>query len=293
MVFNLQLNFHQGQRKVGTAVELPLARRAQLAVVAHIRHVYTDYDKLLKSTSFQEARRSVEELTLEKLVQWRGDDESGIPELEDVFREVIVISDDEEDDMDESDTHGDNPVRPKDRDVSVEILSSQILEDKAEANTDNGTNHIVSPLPIRVGQRALFSDYGFDSRPVHKASLKPKIDRRGFSRYQVWGRAQDRYREKISGHLQSDTPDTPSVPVSSAERLDLPAERTRSHINSDTRRPLTPVMERINYPSPPIATRRDHRPHSGNMFEHGTAYVLYDGSRSRPVIIDLDTPFYK
>ena len=36
--------FQKGQRKVGTANELPLARRAQLAVVAHIRHVYTDYD---------------------------------------------------------------------------------------------------------------------------------------------------------------------------------------------------------------------------------------------------------
>lgn len=60
---------YQGQRKVGTAIELPLARRAQLAVVAHIRHIYTDYDRLLKVTSFHEARTTVEEPTLAKLVE--------------------------------------------------------------------------------------------------------------------------------------------------------------------------------------------------------------------------------
>ena len=74
-----------------------MARRVQLAVVAHIRHVYTQYDRLLKITSFQDARAAVEEPCLAKLVQWRGDDENGTTVLEDVFREVIVISDDEDD----------------------------------------------------------------------------------------------------------------------------------------------------------------------------------------------------
>ena len=70
-------------------------------MVAHIRHVYTDYDRLLKVTSFHEARSVVEEPTLAKLVAWRGDDENGKTILEDVFREVIVISDDDGDDDDD------------------------------------------------------------------------------------------------------------------------------------------------------------------------------------------------
>jgi hypothetical protein len=42
------------QVMIGYIRTLPLARRVQLAVVAHVRHVYTDYDRLLKTTSFHE-----------------------------------------------------------------------------------------------------------------------------------------------------------------------------------------------------------------------------------------------
>ena len=118
----LRFLFYQGQRKVGTALELPLARRAQLAVVAHIRHVYTDYDRLLKVTSFHEARTLVEEPTLAKLVEWRGDDENGKTVLEDVFREVIVISDDDDDsDSDE----GENIPPRSNRDHSIELYQAE------------------------------------------------------------------------------------------------------------------------------------------------------------------------
>lgn len=88
--------FQKGQKKVGTATELPLVRRAQLSVVAHVRHMYTKYDSLLKRFQWNEARSMVEGPTLRKLVEWRGDDDSGKEALEDVLREVIVISDDEE-----------------------------------------------------------------------------------------------------------------------------------------------------------------------------------------------------
>lgn len=179
----------QGQRKVGTASELPLARRAQLAVVAHIRHIYTEYDRLLRTTSFHEARTAVEEPTLAKLVEWRGDDENGRTILEDVFREVIVISDD-----DDSETEEEAAPASGTRDYSVEILSSQ-----ARA-------HEIQPQQVRTakpGQDPLreFSDDeappGF--RVVARAPAKKTIDRRGFSRYQAWDRALSRYRAGASG----------------------------------------------------------------------------------------------
>ncbi|RMJ28211.1 hypothetical protein PHISP_00914 [Aspergillus sp. HF37] len=126
--------FQKGQRKVGTAAELPLTRRAQLAVVAHIRHVYTHYDRLLKATSFHEARTLVEQATLAKLVEWRGDDENGKTVLEDVFREVIVISDDEDDLDDEEDP----PT--SERDQSVEIISTNPAHEELQTRSINYEN---------------------------------------------------------------------------------------------------------------------------------------------------------
>ncbi|KAE8366675.1 hypothetical protein BDV27DRAFT_124955 [Aspergillus caelatus] len=176
--------FQKGQRKVGTAVELPLARRAQLAVVAHIRHVYTDYDRLLKTTSFHEARSIVEEPTLAKLVEWRGDDENGKTVLEDVFREVIVISDDED-----SDTEGDIP-QAVDRDYSVKIISSHPRAEDLQMKPVNYSNSTHREHHLETSDEEAPPGFHF----IRIAPKRPRIDRRGFSRYQAWDRAIHRYR---------------------------------------------------------------------------------------------------
>ena len=86
---------------MGTASGTSLVRRANLAVVAHIRHTYTNYDELLRSNmTWIHARRGVEQFTLDKLVSWRGEEDDEDDVMEDVLREVVVISDDEEDDVD-------------------------------------------------------------------------------------------------------------------------------------------------------------------------------------------------
>lgn len=162
-----------------------MARRAQLAVVAHIRHVYTDYDRLLKTTSFQEARSHVEDPTLAKLVEWRGDDENGKTVLEDVFREVIVISDDED-----SDSEGDHPLSPG-RDPSVEIVSSNALHGELQTKQVN----YASPLRESV-QDSSDDDAPSGFRVVPQIPNRDKIDRRGFNRYQAWDRAINRYRKE-------------------------------------------------------------------------------------------------
>ncbi|GLA23233.1 hypothetical protein CBS76997_603 [Aspergillus niger] len=176
--------FQKGQRKVGTAVELPLARRAQLAVVAHIRHIYTDYDRLLKATSFHEARTAVEEPTLAKLVEWRGDDENGKTVLEDVFREVIVISDDED-----SDVEGE-PFSPNHRDNSVMVVSSNPQADELQTRTLNYANPALRDTQLDPSDEE--APPGF--RYIPEPPRRHKIDRRGFSRYQAWDRALNRYR---------------------------------------------------------------------------------------------------
>lgn len=110
-------NTIQGTNRVGNAKELPLARRVQLAVVAHIRHVYTDYDQILKIGTWTEARQKVEHVSLAKLKEWR--DEAGEPtnEVEDTFREVIVL--DDEDTTDEEDSRSPQQQREQ----SMEIVS--------------------------------------------------------------------------------------------------------------------------------------------------------------------------
>ncbi|KAJ5880569.1 uncharacterized protein N7473_011622 [Penicillium subrubescens] len=185
--------FQKGQRKVGTASELPLARRAQLAVVAHIRHLYTDYDRLLKQKSFHEARSEVEQVTLAKVIAWRGDDENGQTALEDVFREVIVISDD-----DDSETEEEEGLAPAGtRDHNVEILSSNSRTHEIQTQPISAV-HVTTQDPLR--EQSEEAPPGF--RIVTRVPARSAINRRGFNRYQAWNRALNRYRAEANGTQQ-------------------------------------------------------------------------------------------
>ncbi|KAI1473992.1 hypothetical protein F4774DRAFT_402259 [Daldinia eschscholtzii] len=93
--------FH-GESKVGMVKELTLARRVQLAAIAHIRHNHTRYDELLKETNWHNARKAVEKPCLDVIVKWRGDEETGRDQLDEILREVIEISDTEEESEDDS-----------------------------------------------------------------------------------------------------------------------------------------------------------------------------------------------
>ena len=165
-------------------------------MVAHIRHVYTNYDRLLKQKSFHEARSAVEQTTLTKVIQWRGDDENGQTVLEDVFREVIVISDDED-----SETEDEVGTR----DQSVEILSSSArIQD-------------VQTQPVNVGvptnadlARELSEEAPPGFRFVARMPAKKAIDRRGFNRYQAWNRALHRFRAEAQGTEQVRLGDAPA-----------------------------------------------------------------------------------
>jgi hypothetical protein len=92
----------------------------QLAVVAHIRHVYTDYDKLLKTGSWMQARQNVEHVSLAKLKEWRDEAGEASNEIEDTFREVIVLDDDDDEASDEG-----SMSTPDEREQSMEIVSSR------------------------------------------------------------------------------------------------------------------------------------------------------------------------
>ncbi len=117
--------FQLGDGKVGTADEIPLVRRAQLSVVAHVRHTYTKYDRLLRRMPYNQARHEVEDETLQKLVEWRGDeenvndDDSRRRAMDEIVREVIVVPSD-----DESDSDGDDSNHIRQDELKVEELPS-------------------------------------------------------------------------------------------------------------------------------------------------------------------------
>jgi hypothetical protein len=80
--------------------------------------MYTDYDKLLKTGSWMQARANVEHVSLAKLKEWRDEAGEQSNEIEDTFREVIVLDDDESSDEGSFST-------PDEREQSMEIVSSR------------------------------------------------------------------------------------------------------------------------------------------------------------------------
>ena len=88
---------------------------------AYIRHTYTDYDSILKTGgTWLEARAKAQPISFAKLKEWRDEGDSG--ELEETFREIIVLDDD--DDLD-SDTSNDTLSDGGGSDRSLEIISSK------------------------------------------------------------------------------------------------------------------------------------------------------------------------
>ena len=89
--------------RVGDARDLTLGRKVQLAVAAHVRHEYTNYDYLLATGTYnrKEARNAIQPQYVQKVAEWRGED--GKASVEEMFREIIEILDEDEDDTERDD----------------------------------------------------------------------------------------------------------------------------------------------------------------------------------------------
>lgn len=250
---------------MGTAAELPLARRAQLAVVAHIRHLYTDYDRLLKLKSFHEARSAVEQATLAKVIEWRGDDENGRTVLEDVFREVIVISDDDNSEA-ETNTHEQDPQislgDPRTHEVHVQPVSTAQLS-----------------RPDSLPESSEEAPPGF--RIVSKAPAERVGDRRGFSRYQAWNRALNRYRTEAQSTMaplgdasaEQRNPRYAKRPAVVQESADLArrwdtAPQFLDTVHKATREPILGEVSRQRAPVPLAVDRLSDSNHVGAQETH-------------------------
>lgn len=186
---------NQRPKPVGLCTDITLSRRAQLAVLAHIRHTHTRYDSLLKETTWQNARKVVEALCLDHLVKWRGDEETGRDQLDEILQEVVVISD-----SDSEESEGED-------EGETEESSPDVVIDRVTPVAEQGR---LNPLALPAAPQGQFP---VTSRPPQYLAPAPAIHRsqdhaahtprrttarrenRGFQRYRAWEEAIRRNRD--------------------------------------------------------------------------------------------------
>lgn len=164
--------FH-GEPTVGLQPGIPLSRRVQLAVLAHIRHTHTRYDLLLRETTWMNARKVVEPVCLDVLVKWRGDEETGRDQMEEILREVVVITDSEgsDDSSEEEDISEEEEEDEEDGEVTSTSSASVSLPDSR--------NQHRSTQPQSQAAAAFPQVQGTANASMDKRS------QRGFKRYQA------------------------------------------------------------------------------------------------------------
>lgn len=170
--------FH-GKPTVGLAPNLPLSKRVQLAVLAHIRHTHTRYDLLLREAEWLDARKVVEPICLDVLVKWRGDEETGRDQMEEILREVVVITDSEESDENSDEDSDEEEEDSSDEEGEITTASS------ASVSLPDSRNERRSAEPQK--QHPAATQMANDEPP------RDKNAQRGFKRYMAaWDQAKAR-----------------------------------------------------------------------------------------------------
>lgn len=189
-IFSAELLQTDSAPKVGLNETMPLHKRVQHAVLAHIRHRHTRYDALLREVGWAEARKIVEPVCLDILVKWRGDEENGRDQLDEILREVVVISDSDSDDSEEDEDSDDSDESMTDDGLPTRTAPALQAQFQALAQVHEGyhvTNSHTNGFE-RQAQHVPPQDY---SEPRYAARKKQS----GFKRYrQAWDDAVQRSR---------------------------------------------------------------------------------------------------
>jgi hypothetical protein len=250
--------FH-GEPTVGLQPEIPLSRRVQLAVLAHIRHTHTRYDKLLRETTWMNARKAVEPVCLDVLVKWRGDEETGRDQMDEILREVVIITDSEDDDdssEDEtseeegevtSDSSPEAPSQPNSRNMQRSLDATG----HSQSQSIVGSGHILNDPSASISSRTRAKT---DSRPQ-----KDKKAQRGFKRYQAaWEDAVHRRQDPTNRSITAGTPS--EDPPSRNPHLAVPSPRqSGAQFSMGEPSRLRPVNPNYEY------LREDHPRHHGDV----------------------------
>jgi hypothetical protein len=252
--------FH-GEPTVGLQPGIPLSRRVQLAVLAHIRHTHTRYDQLLKETSWMNARKAVEPVCLDVLVKWRGDEETGRDQMDEILREVVIITDSEESDesSDEDDSSDEEGEMSSSSSGSISLPASRNRNRSALPQTQvagpkepDQHNHIMdreSMAPAVVSSQN-------PPRDNSKAQTDKKTQR-GFKRYQAaWDEAVSRRKapETAPGDMPFEDPTTRRHQQGNIPRI-RDQNKYTVETNSEPRAAAYSTQVQGRYPDPITARR--------------------------------------
>ncbi|KAL2073345.1 hypothetical protein VTL71DRAFT_10669 [Oculimacula yallundae] len=224
--------FH-GEPTVGLQAGIPLSRRVQLAVLAHIRHTHTRYDKLLRETTWMNARKAVEPVCLDVLIKWRGDEETGRDQMDEILREVVIITDSEdEDDSSEEDSS----------DEDGEVTSASSMEPEVVPNSRNQqgvpSSQATSSVPNPAPNLAIRTIPGAISSRTRSRDPREKKEQRGFKRYQAaW---EDAINRRQAPRSHTGTPFQETV-------ISRPRSGVATHV-SGPRHPLVDLRANSTYP---------------------------------------------
>jgi len=149
------------------------------------------------------ARKAVEPLCLDILVKWRGDEETGRDQLDEILCEVIVISDSESDDGSDDEEDDDEPDSP-DTPLSGDAVAHTAPPPPEPAVAAPGTSGSIA-LPAtnhRRGEsrpRTSYAHAGRKSKILRKDRRAAMKAQRGFNRFQAardraWHQAIERQR---------------------------------------------------------------------------------------------------
>ncbi|KAK3372830.1 hypothetical protein B0T24DRAFT_526941 [Lasiosphaeria ovina] len=243
---------------VGLAEGVPLTRRVHLAVCAHIRHTHTRYDELLKQTTWVNSRRAVEQLCLDFLLKWRGDEESGRDQLDEILREVIVISDSESD-SDDDDASDDDDERP---DAHPAVVSGDAFIKVKNRSSVGQTAPSVS-TPNAGGNNGGQSGFAYAARKARKDARRERSEKKkaqkGFGRYKAaYEQAMERKRleENEQARSSNHTAMARSASHASQSWRRAESERASSELQGVQRVGDHPRLDAYNSPLQPLEVRR-------------------------------------
>ncbi|KAK7753857.1 hypothetical protein SLS62_004223 [Diatrype stigma] len=243
--------FH-GDYKVGMAKDLTLARRVQLAALAYIRHTKTRYDELLRETDWANARKAVEKPCLDTIVKWRGDEETGRDQLDEILREVIEISDSEEDSGDET--------------SSPESASAQ---DARAMSSTAPANNLITPRSVPMsfgptspqGHRVVLAQGGLSTPARQKGMtrMERRTARKAAQRFRRYAAVADSiaHEHGQDGHISDTASRLPTTVV------DLTSSPTSHHPVRSIKEAL-PVAYRMRSPGH-VASRAQLAPQPGRF----------------------------
>ncbi|KAI1438637.1 hypothetical protein GGR50DRAFT_685303 [Xylaria sp. CBS 124048] len=197
-----------GEFKVGMAKDITLARRVQLAALAHIRHTHTRYDALLKESDWANARKAVEKPCLDIIVKWRGDEETGRDQLDEILREVIEISDTEDESEDESSSADTVRIRPTQTGYAPASIPDRAALPPSGATQQVGMDSQTSS-PVSAGSHAPPIHHG----PTRAEKRIARRTQKRFKRYAAAAEALANYSNQGSNPESHSTPGLVTTPM--------------------------------------------------------------------------------